>query len=150
MMMNGLKRAALQFRVAARPMMVRPVLARPFSAMQTQPMHKHRAEDFVHSDFHQYFNQFKPEQFEWILAGHEYVMFQVTYCPHCAKARDTLEALGHRTYIVNVDNTENVDDVKLEMWKKTGLKTFPKIYYNGQLIGGNSDLNALVESGDFK
>jgi glutaredoxin-related protein len=33
------------------------------------------------------------------------------------------------------------------MW--TGWPSFPMIFIDGILIGGNSDLNALVESGEF-
>jgi glutaredoxin-related protein len=33
------------------------------------------------------------------------------------------------------------------MW--TGWPSFPMIFVDGVLIGGNSDLNALVESGEF-
>lgn len=35
----------------------------------------------------------------------------------------------------------------LKMW--TGWPSFPMIFVDGVLIGGNSNLNALIESGEF-
>jgi glutaredoxin-related protein len=35
----------------------------------------------------------------------------------------------------------------LKMW--TGWPSFPMIFVDGVLIGGNSDLNALIENGEF-
>ena len=36
----------------------------------------------------------------------------------------------------------------LKMW--TGWPTFPMVFVKGMLIGGASDLQALIESGEFK
>jgi len=36
----------------------------------------------------------------------------------------------------------------LKMW--TGWPTFPMVFVNGTLIGGSSDMRALIESGEFQ
>ena len=141
MMMNSIRRATMLAKV--RPNFVRPVLARNFSLH-----YDHREAQL--DDFHEYYDHFKPEMFEWVIDGHQYTMFQLTYCPHCKKARETLQELGHRAYIINVDHCENMKEVMYATWARTGLRTYPKIFYNGELIGGNSDLQKLIKEGKFK
>ena len=70
--------------------------------------------------------------------------------PHCARARKALQAagiafkyLGYGSYLSQwrLRNT-------LKMW--TGWPTFPMVFVKGTLVGGASDLDALISSGELK
>ncbi len=67
--------------------------------------------------------------------------------PHCKKARQLLDAkaaefiyLEYGSYLGEWRRRS-----ALKMW--TGWPTFPMIFHKGTLIGGASDLQALLESG---
>jgi monothiol glutaredoxin len=70
--------------------------------------------------------------------------------PHCARARKALQAAGvafkyleYGSYLSQwrLRNT-------LKMW--TGWPTFPMVFVKGTLVGGASDLDALISSGELQ
>ena len=70
--------------------------------------------------------------------------------PHCARARKALQTAGvafkyleYGSYLSQwrLRNT-------LKMW--TGWPTFPMVFVKGTLVGGASDLDALISSGELK
>ena len=74
-------------------------------------------------------------------------VFSATYCPYCADSKNTLQQLGHQAYVVEVDKVNggaDMDSLKDFLNKESGMRTLPKNYINGQLVGGNSDLHELV------
>ena len=69
--------------------------------------------------------------------------------PHPRKARKALDAHGTSykylefgSYLSNWRRRN-----ALKMW--TGWPTFPMVFVNGQLVGGGSDLIALIKSGEL-
>ena len=52
--------------------------------------------------------------------------------------------------MVEVNNLPDVDGTKAFLNEKTGMRTYPKTFVNGKLIGGNSELQGLVKSGKFQ
>ena len=77
-------------------------------------------------------------------------MFSVTYCPHCTATKKTLADLKVDANVVEVNNLPDVDGTKAFLNDKTGMRTYPKTFVNGKLIGGNSELQGLVNSGKFQ
>ena len=70
--------------------------------------------------------------------------------PFCARARKALAAagvpykyLGYGSYLSQW-RTRNA----LKMW--TGWPTFPMVFVKGRFVGGASDLDALIASGELK
>lgn len=70
--------------------------------------------------------------------------------PFPAKARKALDAigqpytyLGYGSYLKGWRRRG-----ALKMW--TGWPTFPMVFVKGTLVGGFNDLNALIESGEFR
>jgi len=70
--------------------------------------------------------------------------------PHCRKARKALAAAGvaHQYLEYGGYLSEWRARGALKMW--TGWPTFPMVFVKGQLVGGASDLQQLIDSGELK
>lgn len=83
------------------------------------------------------------------IAAHQVVVVGMALNPFPRKARKILDVLGTQyTYLqygsyLSQWHRRNA----LKMW--TGWPTFPMIFVNGVLIGGASELQQLVENGEF-
>uniref|UniRef100_A0A2C9JV79 Uncharacterized protein n=1 Tax=Biomphalaria glabrata TaxID=6526 RepID=A0A2C9JV79_BIOGL len=69
-------------------------------------------------------------------------VYTVQGCPHCRKAKKTLKSLALPYTDVRLDL---FPDIRREVVKKSGMNTVPQIYFNKILIGGNEDLNKLLQ-----
>jgi glutaredoxin-related protein len=70
--------------------------------------------------------------------------------PFCRKARKALAAAGvaHQYLEYGSYLSEWRPRSALKMW--TGWPTFPMVFVKGQLVGGASDLQKLIDSGELK
>lgn len=93
-----------------------------------------------------------------ILADNEVVIFSTTTCPYCVVSEETLSSYNVNYKKINLNTYSEMDDEFLMLGPLmhkyvvdiTGLRTVPNIVVKKDLIGGNSQLNAKVESGEFK
>ena len=69
------------------------------------------------------------------------VVFTIIGCPHCMKAKHTLQNIGIPYTDVRLDAFPQCRNYLKE---KTGKSTVPQIFFNNILIGGNDDLNRVV------
>ena len=75
------------------------------------------------------------------------VMYSTATCPYCTRAEQFLQQK-------NVTEIEKIrvdlqPELRVEMVEKTGRRTVPQIYINGQHIGGYDDLVALDRAGEL-
>jgi monothiol glutaredoxin len=70
--------------------------------------------------------------------------------PFPAKSRKALDAVGQPYKYLEYGNYFNTWRQRnaLKMW--TGWPTFPMVFVRGTLVGGYSDLRALIDSGELK
>jgi len=70
--------------------------------------------------------------------------------PHCRRARAALGAAGVPFHYLEYGSylSRWRQRNALKMW--TGWPTFPMVFVKGSLIGGASDLDRLIESGELK
>ncbi|KTD05331.1 glutaredoxin 3 [Fluoribacter gormanii] len=74
----------------------------------------------------------------------EIIMYSTGYCPYCVKARELLQQ-KHATFTdIRIDLQPELRD---EMITKSGRRTVPQIFINGQHVGGCDDLYALEAQG---
>lgn len=90
------------------------------------------------------------EQIETAARNHAVLVVGLGWSPPSGKACSALRAAGvafeyiqHGNYLTGW-RRRNV----LKMW--TGWPTFPMVFVRGTFIGGASDLNKLIESGELK
>ncbi len=74
----------------------------------------------------------------------EITLYTKSICPHCVRAKSLLDELG-KPY---TDHVMDDDPVGLDAAKSQGGRpTVAIVVIDGRLIGGGSELGALVEAG---
>ena len=73
------------------------------------------------------------------------IMYTSAYCPYCANAERLLTSKG----VIEISKIRiDLEPVqRVEMMHKTGRRTVPQIYIDGQHIGGFDDLRLLDLAG---
>ncbi|KTD66815.1 MULTISPECIES: glutaredoxin 3 [Legionella] len=74
----------------------------------------------------------------------EVIMYSTAYCPYCVRAKELLQQKHASFTEIRVDVQPELRD---EMISKSGRRTVPQIFINGQHIGGCDDLYALDAQG---
>jgi len=84
------------------------------------------------------------------VAAHAVVVVGMRQNPFPAKARKQLEAIGQPYKYLEYGSYLALWRPRsaLKMW--TGWPTFPMVFVKGVLIGGASELQALIDSGEWK
>ena len=83
------------------------------------------------------------------VAKHAVVIVGMAQNPAPKKARKALDALGTKYEYLQYGSylSEWRKRNALKMW--TGWPTFPMVFVKGTLVGGASDLQALIDSGEL-
>jgi len=68
------------------------------------------------------------------------------YCPYCHAAKALLARRGLAFEEIAVDHDRALEK---EMIERSGRRTVPQIFINGQHVGGHDDLVAAERSGDL-
>ncbi len=70
-------------------------------------------------------------------------IYSLTYCPYCVRAKALLSQnqIPFQEIIVDPDD----DQLRSQLQQKSGMKTFPQIFYGEELIGGYTELKALYD-----
>jgi glutaredoxin 3 len=71
-------------------------------------------------------------------------MYTTSWCPFCDRARDLLRRKGAACNEINIEAEPARRD---EMIRRSGRRTVPQIFIDGQHIGGCDDLHALDAAG---
>ncbi|NQD36193.1 glutaredoxin 3 [Permianibacter sp. IMCC34836] len=74
-------------------------------------------------------------------------MFTTAVCPYCVRAKQLLDSLGASYQEIRVDTDPARRD---EMMSRSGRRTVPQIFINGQPVGGCDDLYALHRAGKLQ
>ncbi|KAM0750097.1 glutaredoxin [Meredithblackwellia eburnea MCA 4105] len=77
------------------------------------------------------------------------VVFSKSYCPYCRKAKALLKSLDEEPKVFELDQMDEGADWQAYLGDKTGQRTVPSIWVDGQFIGGSSDLEAKNKSGEL-
>ena len=83
------------------------------------------------------------------VAAHQVVVLGMGLNPFPAKARKLLDGLGTPYTYLSYGNYFSQWKPRLAIKLWSGWPTFPMIFVNGTLIGGATDLQKLIASGEF-
>lgn len=72
------------------------------------------------------------------------VMYSTPWCGYCSRAKQLFHAKGVEFLDINVSNEP---EKRREMMQKSGRRTVPQIWIEGEHVGGCDDLYALERSG---
>ncbi|WP_341756937.1 MULTISPECIES: glutaredoxin 3 [unclassified Candidatus Tisiphia] len=77
---------------------------------------------------------------------HTVIIYTLTYCPYCTKAKKLLDQKNISYQEIIVDNYNDEQRSELQT-KANGQRTLPQIFINGKHIGGCDALYELDEEG---
>ena len=80
------------------------------------------------------------------IATQPVLVYTMTRCPYCIRAKDLLRSKGANLEEVNLDERE---DRWEECERRSGRETVPQIFIGGRHVGGCDDILALEESGEL-
>ena len=72
------------------------------------------------------------------------LIYSTDYCPYCDRAKALLQSKQLSFTEINVEHN---DVLRKEMMEKSGRRTVPQIFIDGQSIGGFDDLAELNRTG---
>lgn len=75
------------------------------------------------------------------------LMYSTAVCPFCIRAEQLLRSKGV-TEIEKI-RVDLQPELRVAMMEKTGRRTVPQIYINGEHVGGYDDLAALNHAGEL-
>lgn len=67
------------------------------------------------------------------------VMYSLSTCPFCAKAKDQLSSMGTMYTVIELDEEEEGMAMKAELAGITGQTSCPQVFAGGQFLGGCND-----------
>jgi glutaredoxin 3 len=73
------------------------------------------------------------------------LMYSTAVCPYCVRAEQLLKRKGVQE--IEKIRVDLQPELRAAMMEKTGRRTVPQIYINGEYIGGFDDLAALDHAG---
>ena len=78
---------------------------------------------------------------------HVVVVFSKTYCPFCKAVKRLLEELRARTKIVELDTVADGAAMQQALLARSGQRTVPNVFVNGEHLGGNEEVQTLHKAG---
>ncbi|XP_044738397.1 glutaredoxin-C4-like [Chrysoperla carnea] len=85
-----------------------------------------------------------------LISSDKVVIFSKSYCPYCKMAKEVFDKLKHKYTAIELDERNDTDAVQDILGEMTGARSVPRVFVNGQFIGGGTDVKALYESGDLQ
>ncbi|EFN72746.1 Glutaredoxin-C4 [Camponotus floridanus] len=77
------------------------------------------------------------------------VIFSKTRCPYCKMAKEVFESLKKPYTAIELDNREDGQDIQDVLNEITGARTVPRVFLNGECLGGGTDVKKLYDSGEL-
>ena len=99
----------------------------------------------------------KPEEIfiNDLISSNEVVIFSRNNCGFCTRAKSELKSINKEFYSIELDDHkkcpgEDCTKVIQSLMLQTRMKTVPQIFWNGELIGGYTELQEMISSGKLK
>ena|ERR1719464_593766 len=83
------------------------------------------------------------------IAANKIMVYSKSTCPHCSSTKQLLSQLGFEHHIIELNNVANGGEIQNALATKTGQRTVPNIFINGEHLGGNSELQAANRNGSL-
>jgi glutaredoxin 3 len=85
------------------------------------------------------------------VSSHKVAVFSKSYCPFCAKAKQTLGSMLQPSdmFVMELDQRADGDAIQQVLAGITGSSSVPKVFIGGQFIGGGDDTVAKAANGEL-
>ncbi|XP_062869278.1 glutaredoxin 2 [Trichomycterus rosablanca] len=75
------------------------------------------------------------------------VIFSKTTCPYCKMAKDVFNEIGATYKVIELDKHNEGRQLQEVLAQISGARTVPRVFINGECIGGGSDTQQLHRQG---
>ncbi|XP_044054425.1 glutaredoxin 2 isoform X1 [Siniperca chuatsi] len=75
------------------------------------------------------------------------VIFSKTTCPYCKMAKNVFNEIGATYKVIELDEHNDGRRLQEVLAQMTGARTVPRVFINGNCIGGGSDTKQLHQQG---
>ncbi|XP_055364146.1 glutaredoxin 2 isoform X2 [Betta splendens] len=75
------------------------------------------------------------------------VIFSKTTCPYCRMAKNVFNEIGATYKVIELDEHNDGRSLQEALAQMTGARTVPRVFVNGNCIGGGSDTKQLHQQG---
>ncbi|KAI1891516.1 hypothetical protein AGOR_G00144610 [Albula goreensis] len=75
------------------------------------------------------------------------VIFSKTTCPYCKMAKNVFNEIGASYKVIELDEHSDGRRLQDALAQITGARTVPRVFINGNCIGGGSDTKQLHQQG---
>ncbi|XP_057696185.1 glutaredoxin 2 isoform X2 [Corythoichthys intestinalis] len=75
------------------------------------------------------------------------VIFSKTTCPYCKMAKNVFNEIGASYKVIELDEHNDGRRLQEALAQMTGARTVPRVFINGNCIGGGSDTKQLHQQG---
>ena len=83
------------------------------------------------------------------VAANKVQVYSKSWCPFCTQTKNLLSQKGVAFNVVELDQLGDGDQIQNVLHQKTGQRTVPSIWINGQFLGGNSELQTANSNGSL-
>eukprot|EP00916_Digyalum_oweni_P003941 GHVL01007020.1.p1 GENE.GHVL01007020.1~~GHVL01007020.1.p1 ORF type:complete len:129 (+),score=23.17 GHVL01007020.1:9-395(+) len=85
-----------------------------------------------------------------IVNSNKVVVFSKDACPHCKEAVEILKKYTNNIKVEDISEKDNMVEIQDNLEKKTRARTVPRIFINGNCIGGADDVRNMHQSKSLK
>ncbi|KYN14283.1 PREDICTED: glutaredoxin-C4-like isoform X1 [Trachymyrmex cornetzi] len=84
-----------------------------------------------------------------LIAKDSVVIFSKTYCPYCKMAKEVFDSVQKLYTVIELDDREDAQEIQDVLGEMTGARSVPRVFLNGECLGGGTDVKKLLQSGEL-
>ncbi|XP_059622738.1 uncharacterized protein LOC132265953 [Phlebotomus argentipes] len=84
------------------------------------------------------------------IASDKVVIFSKTYCPYCQMAKEQFRKLAQDFTSIELETRDDGAEIQDVLGEITGARTVPRVFVNGQFIGGGTDVKKMASNGSLQ
>ncbi|XP_053369491.1 glutaredoxin 2 isoform X2 [Clarias gariepinus] len=109
--------------------------------------HPARMGNFTSTGAGSFSNQTSSQFITDVVSHNCIVIFSKTTCPYCKMAKNVFNQIGATYKVIELDEHNNGQQIQEALAEISGARTVPRVFINGECIGGGSDTRQLHEQG---
>ncbi|CAB3234099.1 unnamed protein product [Arctia plantaginis] len=78
------------------------------------------------------------------------VIFSKSYCPYCDLAKEVFSKVKQPIQVYELDKRDDGSAIQANLAQLTGIRTVPQVFINGNCVGGGTDVQKLLSTGQLE
>ncbi|CAF2029258.1 unnamed protein product [Rotaria magnacalcarata] len=91
------------------------------------------------------------DKIKQLIKENKVMVFSKIHCPYCTKAKKILGKYKLKDYkVIELDKMQDDDEYMDVLGRMTGEDTVPRVFIDGECIGGGDDTERLEKKGELE